>query len=101
MPWDASTSDEDLMTAYGGGDAGAFDELYKRHKGGVYRYLLRQFLQSFLICFISLTGLFIVIDAFANLEEFINYAQKQGSLLGVIGTYYAYRSLMFSTPPVT
>lgn len=42
MPWDASTSDEDLMTAYGGGDAGAFDELYKRHKGGVYRYLLRQ-----------------------------------------------------------
>jgi RNA polymerase sigma-70 factor (ECF subfamily) len=43
MPWDASTSDENLMTAYGeGGDAGAFDELYRRHKGGVYRYILRQ-----------------------------------------------------------
>ena len=42
MPLDASKSDEDLMSAYGGGDAGAFDELYKRHKGGVYRYLLRQ-----------------------------------------------------------
>lgn len=42
MPWDASASDENLMLAYSGGDAGAFDELYRRHKGGVYRYLLRQ-----------------------------------------------------------
>ena len=42
MPLDASKSDEDLMSAYGGGDSGAFDELYKRHKGGVYRYLVRQ-----------------------------------------------------------
>lgn len=29
------------MLAYAGGDAGAFDRLYARHKGGVYRYLLR------------------------------------------------------------
>jgi RNA polymerase sigma-70 factor (ECF subfamily) len=42
MPWDASASDENLMLAYSGGNAGAFDELYRRHKGGVYRYLLRQ-----------------------------------------------------------
>ena len=35
-------SDEDLMLAYAAGDAGAFDSLYARHKGGVYRYLLRQ-----------------------------------------------------------
>jgi RNA polymerase sigma factor (sigma-70 family) len=35
-------SDEALMLAYGAGDAGAFDTLYARHKGGVYRYLLRQ-----------------------------------------------------------
>jgi len=34
-------SDEALMLAYGAGDAGAFDALYARHKGGVYRYLLR------------------------------------------------------------
>ena len=34
-------SDEALMLAYGAGDAGAFDTLYARHKGGVYRYLLR------------------------------------------------------------
>jgi RNA polymerase sigma-70 factor (ECF subfamily) len=30
------------MLLYRDGDAGAFDLLYSRHKGGVYRYLLRQ-----------------------------------------------------------
>jgi RNA polymerase sigma-70 factor (ECF subfamily) len=34
-------SDEDLMQAYAAGDAASFDVLYGRHKGGVYRYLLR------------------------------------------------------------
>jgi RNA polymerase sigma-70 factor, ECF subfamily len=35
-------ADEALMLAYAGGDARAFATLYTRHKGGVYRYLLRQ-----------------------------------------------------------
>lgn len=30
------------MERYRDGDAGAFDELYGRHKGGVYRYFVRQ-----------------------------------------------------------
>lgn len=30
------------MTGYCAGDAGAFDLIYQRHKGGLYRYLLRQ-----------------------------------------------------------
>jgi RNA polymerase sigma-70 factor (ECF subfamily) len=38
----ATTSDEDLMLAYAAGDVAAFDSLYARHKGGLYRYLLRQ-----------------------------------------------------------
>ncbi len=38
----AAVSDEDLMLAYRDGDAGAFDTLYRRHKGPVYRYMLRQ-----------------------------------------------------------
>jgi RNA polymerase sigma-70 factor, ECF subfamily len=42
MPASAAISDEDLMLAYAAGDAAAFDVLYARHKGGVYRYLLRQ-----------------------------------------------------------
>jgi RNA polymerase sigma-70 factor, ECF subfamily len=35
-------SDEELMLRYGSGDAAAFDLLYARHRGGVFRYLLRQ-----------------------------------------------------------
>ena len=42
MAWEADTGDEELMLLYRDGDAGAFDALYARHKGGVYRYLLRQ-----------------------------------------------------------
>ena len=34
-------SDEDLMLMYRDGDASAFEMLYSRHKGPVYRYILR------------------------------------------------------------
>lgn len=33
--------DEQLMLAYREGDAGAFEQLYKRHKGGLFRFVLR------------------------------------------------------------
>lgn len=39
---DIQQSDESLMLAYRAGDAGAFDLLYTRHRGGLYRFLLRQ-----------------------------------------------------------
>jgi len=35
-------TDEELMSRYRDGDAQAFELLYARHKGPVYRYLLRQ-----------------------------------------------------------
>ena len=35
-------TDEQLMEQYRDGNARAFDVLYERHKGGIYRYLLRQ-----------------------------------------------------------
>ncbi|MGA8261932.1 MAG: RNA polymerase sigma factor [Arenicellales bacterium] len=35
-------TDEDLMLAYRAGSAAAFDTLYERHKGRLYRHLLRQ-----------------------------------------------------------
>lgn len=57
------------------------------------RYLLRQFLRVFVICFFSLTGLFAIFDAFSNLDEFLNYAEKHGSLMGVLLEYYGYRSI--------
>ncbi|HYO23953.1 MAG TPA: LptF/LptG family permease [Lacipirellulaceae bacterium] len=59
------------------------------------RYLLRQFAQIFAICFVSLIGLYIVIDAFGHLDHFSSYAEKEGNLLGVIARYYAYHSLSF------
>lgn len=42
MGCSAESTDEELMLLYRDGDAGAFDALYARHKGGLYRYLLRQ-----------------------------------------------------------
>jgi RNA polymerase sigma factor (sigma-70 family) len=33
--------DEELMLAYGEGDAGAFEVLYKRHRGPLFRFVLR------------------------------------------------------------
>ena len=42
LPARDERTDEALMLAYGAGDAGAFDTLYRRHRGGVYRYLARQ-----------------------------------------------------------
>ena len=59
------------------------------------RYLLRQFVSVFFICWCSLTGLYIVFDAFSNLDEFMHYAEKHGSLLGLMGSFYAYRSIYF------
>ncbi len=38
----AGTPDEALMLAYVAGDAAAFDALYARHKGPLYRYFKRQ-----------------------------------------------------------
>jgi RNA polymerase sigma-70 factor (ECF subfamily) len=38
----AAPSDEELLAAYGAGDARAFGELYERHERPVYRYFLRQ-----------------------------------------------------------
>lgn len=36
------SSDETLMLAYVAGEVGAFDQLYARHRGKLYRYLLRR-----------------------------------------------------------
>lgn len=38
----AEPADEALMLAYAGGDAAAFEQLYARHRGPLYRFLLRQ-----------------------------------------------------------
>ncbi len=42
MPVYDTLADEDLMSMYSTGDAGAFDVLYERHRGALYRFMLRQ-----------------------------------------------------------
>jgi lipopolysaccharide export system permease protein len=59
------------------------------------RYLLRQFVQVLVICFLSLIGLYIVIDAFGHLDHFVDYAEKNGNLLATMASFYAYRAIMF------
>ncbi len=59
------------------------------------RYMLRQFLQVLAICFLSLAGLYVVIDAFNHLDHFVDYADAHGGLLATMGEFYAYRSLAF------
>lgn len=58
------------------------------------RYIIAGFARVFLICFLSLAGLYIVVDAFSNLEELGNLSAKR-SWPAVIGGYYGPRALQF------
>jgi len=49
------------------------------------------FLKAYCICFISLVGLYVVIDVFSNLDEFAEVADTKGQLLYNIGRYYLIR----------
>jgi lipopolysaccharide export system permease protein len=59
------------------------------------RYMLRQFTQVLVICFLSLIGLYIVIDAFGHLDHFVDHAEDHGGLLGLLLSYYTYRGIAF------
>ncbi|MFH1922194.1 MAG: LptF/LptG family permease [Planctomycetota bacterium] len=59
------------------------------------RYLLRQFAWTFVICYVSLTGLYVVFDAFTNLEEFLRCAHMEGGLLALMFSHYSYQGIVF------
>ena len=63
--------------------------------GIIDRYVLQLFLKVLAVCFVSFTGLFIIVDAFGNLEEFLEFGAKRGSLLLVVVEYYGARTLSF------
>ena len=63
--------------------------------GIIDRYILVMFFKVLAITFVSLTGLYIVIDAFANLEEFIDHGENNGGMLRVLADYYGPRALQF------
>lgn len=59
------------------------------------RYLLANFLRIFLICMVSLCGMFTVVHLFTNLDELSDLARKEGSMLKVFAAFYGPRTLDF------
>jgi lipopolysaccharide export system permease protein len=59
------------------------------------RYVIRAMLHAFVIVFISLAGLYLVFDAFTNMEEFLAHAPEAGGLARVLASYYGCRMLWF------
>jgi lipopolysaccharide export system permease protein len=59
------------------------------------RYLLREFLKTFFICYCSLTGLYIVFHLFTNFEDFLRCADKGGGLWRLMARFYFYQSIVF------
>jgi lipopolysaccharide export system permease protein len=56
------------------------------------RYLLRGFFKAWIVCFSSLVSLYVVIDLFNKLDEFVSASEQTGmGLAEVIGGYYAYQ----------
>jgi len=46
------------------------------------------FFKAYLICFTALVGLYVVIDAFSNVDEFSKRAEGAGELFQIMGWYY-------------
>lgn len=59
------------------------------------RYVLKSFLRVLVICFLSLTGLYVVIDAFTHLDELLEIAGESSRLPGLLSEYYGARVLAF------
>jgi len=58
-------------------------------------YVLRRYLSTFLVMFISTYGLFVVIDGFTNVDSFQEGGHGAGSVLLRMVEYYSYQSSMF------
>lgn len=61
----------------------------------IQRYTLRLFLKVLLVAFLSLSGLFVVIDCFGNLDEFLELGESHGGVPSLLAQYYGPRILTF------
>ncbi len=57
------------------------------------RYLLRQFVQTFLICFLSFVGIVVVFDLFTNLDEFVEAGKLTGNVTRFIANFYMFQTI--------
>ena len=55
------------------------------------RYLLRLFIRIFAVCFISFSGLYIVIHLFSNLDDLTELASSEGGWLTLLQNFYVPR----------
>jgi lipopolysaccharide export system permease protein len=55
------------------------------------RQLIRSYVQAYLICLVSLLGLYIIVDLFTNLEDFAEHHHGILPILRHIGVYYGYK----------
>jgi lipopolysaccharide export system permease protein len=56
------------------------------------RLMIRGYFKSYIVCLVSLLSLYIVVDLFTNLDDFIHNNQKGlMPMLERIGSYYSYR----------
>jgi lipopolysaccharide export system permease protein len=53
------------------------------------------FLKAYCICFVALVGLYVVIDAFTNLDEFAEVSDSTGEFFANMGRYYLIKMSMF------
>jgi lipopolysaccharide export system permease protein len=53
------------------------------------------FLKAYVICYVSLVGLYVVIDAFSNFDEFTKRADGSAELIQVMSRYYLVHQCLF------
>lgn len=59
------------------------------------RYLIANFLASWLICFVSMVGLYVVIDLFANADEFLEHHAGIAAFVRRASKYYFVHSFEY------
>lgn len=59
------------------------------------RYLLRRYVHVFLITFLALFGLYFVIDAFTNVNDFLDTPGGTLVMLAEMASFYSYRACYF------
>src|SRR5580765_3476448 len=56
------------------------------------RQMIFNYAKAYLFCLVSLTGLFIVVDLFMNLEDFTAQRKDFESVVKYVGVYYGFKS---------
>src|SRR5262249_51354890 len=55
------------------------------------RLLITSYVKAYVICLVSMLGLYVVVDLFTNIEDFTQHHSGLGEVLTHIGRYYGYK----------